>query len=58
MITVYERHPVDRRNDYLSRFDGAKRRETKERRLLRMFEQLEKGGAATRMRHPRLARWR
>jgi len=57
-MAFYERRSADRRDDCLGRIDGAERRETKERRLLPMFEQLEKGGVSMRMRHPPSARWR
>jgi len=57
-MAFYERRSADRRDDCLGRIDGAERRETKERRVLPMFEQLEKGGVSMRMRHPPSARWR
>ncbi|MEA3433652.1 MAG: YdeI/OmpD-associated family protein [Campylobacterota bacterium] len=47
----YDRPPYQQ-NDYLSWIEGAKREETKEKRLFQMLNELEVGGVYMKMSHP------
>lgn len=50
VVDRYESRPAYQRNDYLLWINGAKREETKRRRLERMLDELERGGSYMRMR--------
>ena len=47
----YARPPYQQ-NDYLGWIEGAKRQETKEKRLSQMLNELEVGGVYMKMNHP------
>ena len=47
----YEARPFYQRNDYLAWIAGAKRPETRSRRLAQMLDELEQGGVYMRMAH-------
>ena len=51
LMAVYEERPAYQRNDYLAWIAGAKRLETRQRRLEQMLEELTKGGVYMGMRH-------
>jgi uncharacterized protein YdeI (YjbR/CyaY-like superfamily) len=45
----YEERPAYQRNDYLMWINNAKRDATKEKRLMQMLDELERGGVYMRM---------
>ena len=51
LMTAYEARPAYQRNDYLLWFAGAKRPETREKRISQMLEELAQGGVYMGMRH-------
>lgn len=44
LMEAYQKRPAYQQNDYVGWTDRAKRRETKEKRLCQMLEELERGG--------------
>jgi uncharacterized protein YdeI (YjbR/CyaY-like superfamily) len=51
LLGDYLQRPPYQQNDYLGWIDKAKRRETKEKRLQQMLEELERGGVSMNMPH-------
>lgn len=49
LVDKYEERPAYQRNDYLLWINGAKREETKRKRLGQMLDELETGGVYMRM---------
>lgn len=49
LTAKYEERPAYQRNDYLMWINNAKREETKQKRLLQMLDELERGGVYMRM---------
>lgn len=52
LIGEYRERPAYQQNDYLGWINRAKLRETKEKRLLQMLDELEAGGVYMKMAHP------
>ena len=52
LLEAYQKRPAYQQNDYIGWINRAKRRETKEKRLLQMLEELETGGVYMKMKHP------
>ena len=52
LMAAYKARPAYQRNDYIGWIEGAKRKETKERRLRQMLDELEAGGVYMNMKHP------
>jgi len=52
LTEAYRKRPAYQRNDYIGWISRAKRRETREKRLHQMLEELEKGGVYMKMKHP------
>ena len=52
LMEDYETRPAYQQNDYLSWIVRAKRRETQEKRLAQMLDELEEGGVYMNMKHP------
>ena len=52
LMSEYEARPAYQQNDYIGWINNAKLKETKEKRLLQMLEELEKGGIYMKMSHP------
>ena len=52
LMSDYEARPAYQQNDYIGWIKNAKLKETKEKRLLQMLEELEKGGIYMKMSHP------
>ena len=52
LMEAYRKRPAYQQNDYIGWINRAKRRETKEKRLRRMLEELERGGVYMKMKHP------
>ncbi|MCG8345868.1 MAG: YdeI/OmpD-associated family protein [Chlorobiales bacterium] len=52
LIKDYNSRPAYQRNDYLLWINSAKRRETKEKRLNQMLDELRIGGVYMKMEHP------
>ncbi|WP_258934241.1 YdeI/OmpD-associated family protein [Nesterenkonia pannonica] len=48
---AYDDRPAYQRNDYLAWVGGAKRPETREKRITQMLNELQKGGIYMGMRH-------
>ncbi len=51
LMKAYRERPAYQQNDYIGWIDRARRRETKEKRLRQMLEELEKGGVYMKMKH-------
>ena len=51
LMPAFEARPPYQRNDYLGWINGAKRAETKERRLEQMLEELEAGDRYMKMKY-------
>ena len=51
LMADYQARPPYQQNDYILWINNAKRRETKEKRLGQMLEELEKGGVYMKMAH-------
>jgi uncharacterized protein YdeI (YjbR/CyaY-like superfamily) len=51
LMSAYEERPAYQRNDYLGWFAGAKRPETRQKRIDQMLEELAQGGVYMGMRH-------
>jgi len=49
LMAAYLQRPPYQQNDYLGWISGAKREETRDRRLSQMLEELEQGGIYMRM---------
>lgn len=52
LMEAYHKRPPYQQNDYIGWINRAKRRETKEKRLRQMLEELERGGVYMKMKHP------
>ena len=52
VMAAYKERPAYQQNDYIAWITEAKRGETKERRLVQMLDELEKGGVHMNMAHP------
>lgn len=52
LMDVYKQRPAYQQNDYIGWIMKAKRRETQEKRLRQMLDELEKGGVYMKMKHP------
>ncbi len=52
LIKDYKDRPAYQQNDYIGWINQAKRKETKEKRLRQMLEELEAGGVYMKMEHP------
>lgn len=52
LMREYFERPAYQQNDYIGCIMRAKRKETKEKRLRQMLDELEKGGVYMRMNHP------
>ena len=52
LMAAYQERPPYQQNDYLGWINRAKRRETKEKRLNQMLDELEIGGVYMNMKHP------
>jgi uncharacterized protein YdeI (YjbR/CyaY-like superfamily) len=52
LIGDYEARPFYQRNDYLGWIGRAKRPETREKRIVQMLDELERGGVYMKMDHP------
>jgi uncharacterized protein YdeI (YjbR/CyaY-like superfamily) len=52
LMDDYENRPFYQRNDYLGWIMRAKRAETRERRIVQMLEELDRGGVYMGMDHP------
>lgn len=52
LLGEYFERPAYQQNDYLGWIERAKRRETKEKRLNQILDELEKGGVYMNMDHP------
>lgn len=52
LMSQYEARPAYQQNDYIGWINNAKLKETKEKRLCQMLEELEKGGIYMNMDHP------
>lgn len=51
LMGAYKTRPAYQQNDYIAWIDQAKRRETKEKRLAQMLDELEAGGVYMNMKH-------
>ena len=51
LMEAYHKRPAYQQNDYVGWINRAKRRETKEKRLRQMLEELEKDGVYMKMKH-------
>ncbi len=51
LMQAYQARPAYQQNDYLWWITGAKREETKQKRLNQMLEELETGGVYMKMPH-------
>lgn len=52
LMEAYNERPAYQQNDYVGWINRAKRQETKEKRLCKMLDELEKGGVYMKMKHP------
>lgn len=52
VLDDYRSRPAYQRNDYLGWIGGAKRPETRRRRIEQMLDELERGGIYMKMAHP------
>ena len=52
LMEAYHKRPAYQQNDYIGWINRAKRRETKDKRLRQMLEELEAGGVYMKMKHP------
>lgn len=52
LMSEYKARPAYQQNDYIGWINNAKLNKTKEKRLLQMLEELEKGGIYMKMSHP------
>jgi uncharacterized protein YdeI (YjbR/CyaY-like superfamily) len=52
LMTAYRERPSYQQNDYIGWINQAKRRETQEKRLNQMLDELEIGGVYMNMKHP------
>lgn len=51
-MATYKERSAYQQNDYVGWISQAKRPETKEKRLLRMLDELDAGGVYMNMKHP------
>lgn len=51
LMAAYRERPAYQQNDYVGWIDGAKRQDTKEKRLRQMLDELESGGVYMNMKH-------
>ena len=51
LMSEYEARPAYQQNDYIGWINNAKLKETKEKRLFQMLQELEKGGIYMNMSH-------
>jgi uncharacterized protein YdeI (YjbR/CyaY-like superfamily) len=51
LMDAYEARPAYQRNDYLGWFAGARRPETRQKRIDQMLDELAQGGVYMGMRH-------
>lgn len=52
LMDAYYERPGYQQNDYIGWINSAKRRDTKEKRLAQMLEELRRGGIYMKMDHP------
>lgn len=52
LMEAYQKRPAYQQNDYVGWINRARRRETKDKRLRQMLEELEAGGVYMKMKHP------
>lgn len=52
LLAAYEARPAYQQNDYIGWISRAKRQATREKRLLQMLDELERGGVYMHMAHP------
>jgi uncharacterized protein YdeI (YjbR/CyaY-like superfamily) len=52
LMKAFRARPAYQQNDYIGWINEAKRRETKQKRLRQMVEELERGGVYMGMSHP------
>ncbi|KMY67151.1 hypothetical protein AAU61_14630 [Desulfocarbo indianensis] len=52
LLKDYQERPPYQQNDYIGWINSAKRRETKDKRLGQMLDELEAGGVYMKMEHP------
>lgn len=52
LMDAYHARPAYQQNDYLGWINRAKRKQTREKRLNQMLDELEKGGVYMKMDHP------
>ena len=52
LMDDYHARPAYQQNDYLGWINRAKRKQTREKRLNQMLDELEKGGVYMKMDHP------
>lgn len=52
LMDEYRNRPAYQQNDYIGWINRAKRRETKEKRLNQMLDELKTGGVYMKMAHP------
>ncbi len=52
LMAEYKARPAYQQNDYIGWINRAKQRETKEKRLRQMLDELEAGGVYMNMAHP------
>ena len=52
LMDLYYERPGYQQNDYIGWINSAKRRETKEKRLAQMLDELRRGGVYMKMDHP------
>jgi len=52
VLDDYAARPAYQRNDYLGWIDGARRDDTRRRRIDQMLDELERGGVYMKMDHP------
>ena len=52
LMDDYKQRPAYQQNDYIGWINAARRDETKQKRLLQMLDELERGGVYMKMEHP------
>ena len=56
LMNAYRSRPAYQQNDYIGWINRAKRKQTQEKRLSQMLDELEAGGVYMKMKHPASAR--
>lgn len=56
LMAAYRERPAYQQNDYIGWINRAQRKETKEKRLQQMLDELERGGVYMKMKHPASAK--